>query len=146
MKAFIIGLGLVSFSALAQIDTAKLGGEWTSGCIQSQSKNDQGYVVEVYSFERPAKFQLKRTWFKEQYCIGDSFKSDSENGTFKIGKENTNNGFNPAGTFEVEFKSETATDKGLLWVNDSYQKLRISRGLGTQQNTMLGLFLYQHAK
>ena len=111
-------------------------------CTQSQSGGKQGYMIETYSFAKAGSFKMERQWFKDLKC---TIKTDveAESGTFTVGKENTNNGFNPAGTYEAQYKTEKGIELGLLWVDAGYAKLRLARGFGQSQNTMLGVFEYK---
>lgn len=126
------------------IDLKKLSGTWSSGCMQMQDGKNQGYVTEAYSFDQN-KISLKRSWFKAQNCQGKAFLSQSEKGTFDVGRENTNNGFNPSGTHEVIYSIGQGSELGLLWVNDTFSELRLSRGFGSSQNTMLSLTIFKKA-
>jgi hypothetical protein len=124
----------------------KLSGEWSSGCIQMQNGEQQGYVIEQYGFDQSKKITLTRTWFKNPQCKGNAFFTKTENGSFEIGQENTNNGFNPAGTYEAKFSMGNGTELGLLWVNKDFSEMRLSRGFGSFQNTMLALTQYKKSK
>ncbi|MBA2406023.1 MAG: hypothetical protein H0V66_14705, partial [Bdellovibrionales bacterium] len=130
MKIILIALALFSFSAVAQITPDKLAGEWATNCIKSQMLETQGYVIELYTFQKPNEFQFRQTWYKDANCKKNVFKNIVQKGTFTLGKENTNNGFNPAGTLEVEFVNKDVTDKGLVWMDKENNQLRISRGMG----------------
>lgn len=129
-------------SASAEMDFNKLAGRWSNQCTQTQNNRHQGYTVETYTFIKPNGFKLKRQWFKDPDCKGKLFQTETEAGSFQIGKENTNRGFNPTGTYETQYITGKALEKGLLWVNDDYTTLRLSRGFGDQQNTMLGILQY----
>ena len=141
ISALLLGLSITS--AFAGVDTEKLAGKWKSSCSQMQIDDKQGHVVEVYAIKHPDTFEFERRWYKDAYCE-KLFSTQSEKGVFKVGKENTNNGFNPAGTYEVVYKStaRASSDKGLIWVDADYKKLRLSRGMGNVQNTMLSLFVF----
>lgn len=142
MKKLIIFLSLfTSLSSFAGIDLDKLAGPWKMFCTQSQSAGKQGYMIETYSFTKSGNFSLERQWFKDIKCTIKT-ETDSESGNIVVGKENTNNGFNPAGTYETQYKTEKGIELGLLWVDSKYTKLRLARGFGQSQNTMLGVFEY----
>lgn len=132
--------------AQAEIDLKKLEGNWKLSCVQTQNSSKQGFVTETYSFDKTGSFKLEKAWFKMASCEGKAEAIDVESGSLTIGKENTNNGFNPAGTHEAQFKTSQGTEQGLLWVNESFTKLRLARGFGQSQNTMLGVFQYTKQK
>ena len=147
MRALMLLLALsLSSSVFAKLDPKKLEGSWRTNCTQSQGNGKQGHMIETYTFEEANQFELKRDWFKTAGCEGTPFHTDEEKGTIKIGKENTNNGFNPEGTYEVEYTHERGSDKGLLWLSSAGTKIRVSRGMGSNQNTMLSLFEYAKVK
>lgn len=145
MKFSAIFFSMLCFSqAFAAVELEKLSGDWKNLCSQAQMNGKQGFITEVYSFNESSAFAMKREWFKEAGCSGDVFAVDEEQGTLKIGKENTNNGFNPQGTYDADFDSAKGVDKGLIWISGDYSKLRLSRGFGgDMRNTMLGLFEYK---
>lgn len=144
-KIIFVFLVLLSFSTLASIKEDKLKGKWTSGCIQMQNGKNQGFVTEAYSFDKK-EIKLTRTWYKSSKCSGKVSLIQNENGSFEVGKENTNNGFNPSGTYEVKFSMKDGEELGLLWAKEDYSIIRLSRGFGTQQNTMLSLTEYKKAR
>ena len=135
-------LMIISFSASAAVDLDKLAGSWDMFCTQSQTGGKQGYMIETYSFTKTGSYKLDRQWYKDANCKTKT-DLDSESGSFVVGKENTNGGFNPAGTYETQYKTEKGTELGLLWVDGNYSKLRLARGFGQSQNTMLGVFEYK---
>jgi hypothetical protein len=132
-----------SFGNPSSVNLDKLSGKWVSDCIQMQNGEHHGHVIETYSFDQKKKIQMKRSWFKDTKCTDKVFYSQTENGSFDFGKENTNNGFNPPGTYEVRYTLENGVELGLLWVNKEYSELRLSRGFGSSQNTMLALTQYK---
>jgi hypothetical protein len=136
-------LFLTSLHAYADIDTSKLAGSWKSSCTQQQESNGKsGHMTETYTFSKSGNYDLLRQWYQDGACKQATDK-DKESGLILIGKENLNNGFNPAGTFETQFKSNNSNYLGLIWVDSMYENLRLSRGIGKSQNTMLGLFVYK---
>ena len=145
MKFSAIFFSILCFSqAFGAVELEKLSGDWKNSCAQAQMNSKQGFITEVYSFNKTSEFAMKREWFKEAGCIGEVFSVDEEQGSLKIGKENSNNGFNPQGTYDADFVTEKGMDKGLIWISGDYSKLRLSRGFGgAMRNTMLGLFEYK---
>jgi hypothetical protein len=141
-KLIIFTLFLTYSHAFADIDLSKLSGSWAINCTQSQTTGKQGFVIETYTFTQTGSYQLTRQWYKDSNCKGKTEK-EIELGVFKIGKENTNNGFNPSGTYETEYKNKNGIELGLLWADEAYIKLRVAKGFGKTQNTMLGLFEYK---
>jgi hypothetical protein len=143
MKKLIISLVLLnSIPTFANVDLGKLAASWKMFCTQSQSSGKQGFMIETYTFTKTGSFQLDRQWFKDAGCKTKT-EIESESGSIEIGKENTNNGFNPVGTYEAQYKTEKGNELGLIWVDGSYSKLRLARGFGQFQNTMLGVFEYK---
>ena len=142
MKFSAIFFSLLYFSQV--FASVELSGDWKSSCSQAQMNGKQGFVTEVYSFKKTSAFELKREWFKQAGCSGEFFAVEEEQGSLKIGKENSNNGFNPQGTFEADFETTKGVDKGLIWISSDLSKLRLSRGFGgDMRNRMLGLFEYK---
>lgn len=125
------------------IDLSKIAGIWISVCIQTQSDDRQGFMLERYTLKESKEIELKRAWFKDGTCKGKSFFSENEKGTFEVGKVNTNNGFNPPETREAVFEVKGKKDLGLIWINADYSQMRLSRGLGSSQNTLLSLTQYR---
>jgi len=148
MKYFFLTLSVLTLNtAFAEIDFAKIEGSWSIKCTQSQVGGKQGHVTETYTFTPAKEYKFTRNWFKKSDCEGTPFEKDTEAGKVKIGKENTNNGFNPAETYEADFTIGETTDLGLMWVNSENTKLRITRGLGMgSRNTMLSLFEFTKSK
>ena len=144
MKKIISIISIIlSLNVLSSISIEKLEGYWSSSCTQSQNSNgNQGYLVETYRFNKDRSYQLDRIWYSDSKCKKIA-KKEKESGNFTLGKENTNKGFNPVGTYETQFKHDNKLEQGLLWVSESYSKLRIAKGFGNSQNTMLGLFEYK---
>lgn len=132
---------ITSLSSFAGIELDKLAASWKMFCTQSQTTGKQGYMIETYTFTKTGNFQLNRQWYKDVKCTIET-EVQSESGTILIGKENTNSGFSPEGTFETQYKTEKGIELGLLWVDAKYTKLRLARGFGQAQNTMLGVFEY----
>jgi hypothetical protein len=143
MKTLASLLALLIFSfAYAATGSINLVGTWTSGCIQSNVNGHSGNVIETYSFAADNHYSFERAYYRDGACTDSLSQSDSENGTITIGRGNTNQGFNPSGTVEVQYSNEISTDKGLAWVSADGSKLRVARGMGSVQNTMLGFFQY----
>lgn len=120
------------------ITTDDLRGTWSSPCIQTQNNSRQGYVVDRYTFSDGNTLSFTRRWFKKAGCQGKS-EPEGEQGSFSLGGENLNNGFNPPGTTEIKLRFSEKTELGLVWLSDDRSELRISRGFGSSQNTMLDL-------
>lgn len=118
-----------------------LNGQWALDCTQTQINGVSGHTLETYTFNS-SSYQFKRQWFKKAGCKDTAFKVDTEDGTIKLGKENTNNGFNPEGTFEIDYISSKGTDQGVIWLNEAGTKMRTVRGLGASRNTLLGILQY----
>jgi hypothetical protein len=140
-KIILCFMMITSLSSLAAVDLDKLTGAWKLFCTQSQSGGKQGYMIETYTFTKTGSFQLDRQWFKDVKCTIKT-QAESDSGSIVVGNENTNGGFNPAGTYETQYKTEKGIELGLLWVDSKYTKLRLARGFGQSQNTMLGVFEY----
>lgn len=142
MKTLFCLLALLTLSQTFAAPTLeKLNGQWALVCTQTQINGVQGHTLEAYTFNG-SSYQFKRQWFKKAGCKDTPFKVDSEEGTLKLGKENTNNGFNPEGTFEIDYVSSQRTDQGVIWLNEAGTKMRTARGLGENRNTMLGILQY----
>jgi hypothetical protein len=147
-KNFLLLAGLWSLSSVpcfawGDIDLVKLAGDWDLGCTQSQSDHKQGYMTESYTFEKSGKYTLVRKWFSDSECKDPTGSSEKEYGSIDVKMENTNNGFNPPNTFEVKYKPKSGSaDTGLLWVDQTYSKMRLARGTPKVPNNMLGLFKY----
>lgn len=136
---------LFSFFAISQTFAAstleKLNGLWALDCTQSLINGVRGYALESYTFNG-SSYQFKRQWFKKAGCTDTAFKVDSEDGTIKLGKENTNNGFNIEGTFEIDYISSKGVDRGVIWLNEAGTKMRTARGFAESRNTMLGVLQF----
>lgn len=142
---YLISLFLLILSVATTYAASKEGnlqGKWQMKCTQSQIGDDKGFIVESYTFLVDGEFTRERLWFNDANCMKKYKKREVHTGTISIGKENLNNGFNPAGTYEAKYKQSASADLGLIWVNASKTKIRLSRGIGKTQNTMLGLFEY----
>lgn len=148
MKYLTLTLALLTGNmAFAGIDFSQIEGSWSIKCTQSQASGKQGFILETYTFTPEKEFKFTRNWFKKSGCEGTPFEKDTESGKVKLGEENTNNGFNPAGTHEADFTVGEKTDLGLIWVNSENSKLRITRGSGmSSRNTMLSLFEFTKSK
>ena len=145
MKKILIFTFLLftSSPSFAGIDLNKLLGSWTMGCTQTQnSANKQGSLIETYVFKLNGNYQLSRQCYQDVNCKENS-ETETQSGNIVIGKLNTNNGFNPEGTYETEYKHDGIVELGLLWVDGNYSKLRVGKGFGKTQNTMLSLFEYK---
>lgn len=138
-------IGLISIFSLSQTYAAstleKLNGQWALDCTQTQINGLQGHTLETYTFNA-SSYQFKRQWFKKAGCKDTAFKVESEEGTIKIGKENTNNGFNPEGTLEIDFTTSQKSEQGVIWVNEAGSKMRTARGFAESRNTLLGILQY----
>lgn len=135
-------LCIFSFHSFADIDLEKLSGSWSMNCTQTQKDNGfQAYLIEVYTFKQSGNYRLTQQWYKDANCK-DLIKNETQIGTISISKENTNNGFNPAGTYETKYAHTNIVELGLLWVDKKYSKLRVGKGFGKSQNTLLGIFEY----
>ncbi len=136
---------LISLFALSQTYASstleKLNGQWALDCTQTQVNGVQGHTLETYTFNG-SSYQFKRHWFKKAGCKDTAFKLDSEEGTIKLGKENTNNGFNPEGTFEIDFITSQKSEQGVIWLNGAGTKMRTARGFAESRNTLLGILQY----
>lgn len=143
---FIFVVALFSLSSFAEVDIDKLDGKtFVSNCTQTQINGFSGYVIEDYTFiQHEQQFLFGRTWFKDSSCSGEIVKTEGHIGEFEIREEFLNGGFNPKGTYKIDFSTENGADKGLIYLNSGYSVLRISRGLvGGNRNTMLGLFEFK---
>jgi hypothetical protein len=141
MKKLLCLFALLNLSAAFAASLDNLNGQWVLDCTQTQINGVSGHVLESYTFNS-SSYQFKREWFKKADCKGTAFKLDAEEGTIKLGKENTNNGFNPEGTFEIDYISSKGNDRGVIWLNDMGTKMRTARGLAENRNVMLGVFQY----
>ncbi len=135
VKIFLI-LTIISSSLFA------IEGSYETSCIQTQMNQTQGNIIETYTFSNDS-FKMIRRWFRTPSCTGDIFQTNIEEGTYIIGKENLNNGFNPKGTFDLDLSIKDSKSLGLIWISEDKTVLKISRGIGNMRNTMLGLFEYK---
>jgi hypothetical protein len=143
MKMLMVFFVLLSSTfANADVSFVSFVGTFSSGCIQSQMSGRSGFVTEAYAFNTDRTFSFTRTWFVDAACSAPQDLVDSQTGSIALGNVNTNNGFNPSGTTEAAFHHDGLVDKGLIWVSADGSKLRVATGMGTMQNTMLGLFQF----
>ena len=141
MKKLLSLVALLNLSVAFAASLDNLNGHWVLDCTQTQINGVSGHVLESYSFNS-SSYQFKREWFKKTGCKGNAFKVDAEEGTIKLGKENTNSGFNPEGTFEIDFITSQVTNLGVIWLNDAGTKMRTTRGFPGDRSTMLGILQY----
>ena len=139
----LLASSFFSFNSFAQWDDSQLVGSWGDVCTQTNVDGLKGYTLQTYTFSSDLSFEFERHWFTASDCSGEAFKISTEQGQLVLGKENLNNGFNPRGTLDANFKVEQLISKGVIWLDPEGTSMRISRGIYSgPRNTMLGLFLY----
>lgn len=97
-------------------------------------------MIETYTFQNN-NFTRTRDWFLDQKCTKKTL-TETETGEISISNNTSSNSFNPAKTYKATFKTNKGTDQGLIWQDEAHVKLRLSRGIGKSNSTLLGIFDY----
>jgi hypothetical protein len=115
-------------------------GSWESNCIQTQNQNHQGYLKEIYQFEKEnQRFINQKYWYSDDQC-SLQFDSETQVGTFKLGNKITPF-FSGPENFELDFYYDQNFDLGVV-SSLSKESIKIGRGMinSNWRNTMPSLF------
>ena len=153
---------LFPWVAMAVTTTKDLVGTWeTPDCSATQSQFTSasgavtarsGYTKYIFKFETDGKFHYEQNWFSDETCSVPKYTAPDakmdivDDGMVILGGEFKND-FVPVGTVNADFyhkgDPQGEYDLGILFLNPTTGKLRISRGLSrgkredVMRNTML---------
>lgn len=122
------------------LNLALIVGLWATTCIQSQTSQFTGFVIESYEVAENGDYEFRREWFADPVC-SQPYGEETESGVVKVGKK-LSGVFVSGKTFEVDFETTLGRDLGAVRVED--RSLRFARGMrgSNMRNTMVGLFNY----
>ena len=126
-----------------------LGSVFKTDCIQTQSSQLQGYVIDTVAFGyqgAPHDITFSREWFTDSFCQNSQGKNETEKGTYLLGSMvSTQSLFSSQNLIEADFSIEGRMDKelGAISVSSDKDFIQIARGLGRFRNTMVSLFKYK---
>jgi len=141
MKILLISILLFTTTmSFAEIKLSEIQGSWSILCTQATIDSQKGFLIETYTF-KDSSFTRTRDWYSDSVC-NKKTSSEIEKGKILISNNTSSNSFNPPKTYKASFRTSNGTDHGLIWLDEAHAKIRLSRGIGKNKSTLLGIFDY----